>query len=268
MKYCIDYFKQSSILNEVDEIIIKYNYKDTSLPTFLEKYKEKRIIISIEDVEDFINRKEVIKINSLYQSGYNNIVIRFDKYNEDLKETLKNLIIPFFFNIYCGDWDTFLGLINLKVSDIYIAEDLGFELDLVAEIAHENNIQLRVFPNVAQSKWKETPALKKFFIRPEDTEKYEQYIDVYEFFGKRERIETFYKIYKKDKKWFGKLNEIIIGFNSDLDNKYVIPRFADCRMVCGKRCLKKGKCQMCERIEELSHTLEETKLIVRIDKDK
>ena len=119
MKYCIDYFKQSSILNEVDEIIIKYNYKDTSLPTFLEKYKEKRIIISIEDVEDFINRKEVIKINSLYQSGYDNIVIRFDKYNEDLKETLKNLIAPFFFNIYCGDWDTFLGLISLKVSDIY-----------------------------------------------------------------------------------------------------------------------------------------------------
>ena len=62
--------------------------------------------------------------------------------------------------------------------------------------------------------------------------------------------------------------EIIIGLNSSLDSRYIIPRFALNRIKCGKKCLKDSKCQICNRILDLSKNLKEAKLIVQIDKDK
>ena len=73
--------------------------------------------------------------------------------------------------------------------------------------------------------------------------------------------EIFYKIYSKQE-WFGSLNEIIYELNEELDSRYIIPRFAEKRIRCKKECLKGGKCQICDRIKELSHTLEEAHIIV------
>ena len=89
-----------------------------------------------------------------------------------------------------------------------------------------------------------------------------------EFYNVDKKIDIYYNIYNEKKKWFGQLNEIILDFNSDIDNKYIIPRFAEMRTRCGKNCLKGGSCRRCENIEQLSHTLEESKLIVHMDKDK
>jgi hypothetical protein len=145
---------------------------------------------------------------------------------------------------------------------------LCFEIDKVAEIAAQYNAQVRVYPNIAQSKWNNTAALKKFFIRPEDIDEYEKYVDVIEFYNVDKQIDIYYDIYKQKKKWFGKLNEIILDFDSDIDNRYIIPRFAEMRIKCGKNCLKGGSCRRCEIIEQLSNTLEESQLVVSIDKNK
>ena len=78
-------------------------------------------------------------------------------------------------------------------------------------------------------------------------------------------MDVYYRVYSKDKKWFGQLNELIIDFNSDIDNKYIIPRFAEKRIKCDRKCLKGGLCSRCDRIEELSSSLEKSGLIVKID---
>ena len=152
------------------------------------------------------------------------------------------------------------------MSDIYIVEDLCFELDKVSKIAHENQVQLRIYPNVAQSSWKYTEDIKKFWVRPEDISLYEKYVDVCEFFGAEKKVVTLLKIYKDDQKWFGKLNEIILGLKNDIDSRFIVPRFAEKRIKCGKECLKGGKCQMCERVVSLSKTLEDADLMVEIEK--
>jgi hypothetical protein len=126
---------------------------------------------------------------------------------------------------------------------------------------HSFNIEVRCFPNVAQSHWSDTSALKKFFIRPEDTIWYEKYVDVYEFFGKPETIATYYKIYAIDKKWFGKLNEVILSFDGELDSRFLLPSFAERRIGCGKRCLKGRGCRICEATEQLSAQLEKDGLM-------
>ena len=105
--------------------------------------------------------------------------------------------------------------------------------------------------------------MKKFFIRPEDLKEYEKYIDIIEFYNVDKQIDIYYDIYENKKQWFGKLNEIILDFNSEIDNKYIIPRFAEMRIRCSKKCFKGKHCRRCNVIENLSNSLEKSKLIVK-----
>lgn len=267
MKYCIDYYKTSKIINEVDELTITYNKSDTTLLDFLDKYKEKRINIYIEDLDDFNESNELKKISAIKDTNNYNIYLKIPYYNKEFINKVKEKEIKFFLETKINSWDGFVCLINLGVSDIYVVEELCFELDKCADLAHQNNIQLRTFPNVAQSKWEELDDIKKFFIRPEDVKLYEDYIDVLEFFGTKDKIDAYYKIYKDGKQWFGQLNEIIIGFNNEIDNRYIIPRFPENRIKCGKKCLKGGSCHICDRIEELSYTLQKSELIVKLEEE-
>ena len=187
--------------------------------------------------------------------------MRFETFDYQYVETITESGVPFFYANRINNWDEFIGLIELGVTDIYIVEDLAFELDKVSQIAHEENVKIRIFPNVAQSSWRDTPDIKKFWVRPEDIDFYSQYVDVCEFFGTVEQIPTLLKIYKEDKQWFGLLNEIIIGLKTPLDSRFTDPRFAEKRIRCGKSCRKSGKCKMCDLHVELSYVLKQAHLM-------
>lgn len=262
MKYCIDYHKSFKNANRADEFTINYTKKNDVLIDFLEKFKDKRVNLTIEEELSYTE----LKLLKTICDSYSNLFLRFERYNPDTIELITECGVPFFFGNRVNNWDEFLGLVELAVTDVYIVEDLCFELDKVAAIAHAADIQLRAYPNIAQSSWKDTAEIKKFWIRPEDIEIYEQYIDVCEFFGNEQQVSVLLKIYKEDKKWFGLLNEIIIGIKSDLDSRFIAPRFAEKRSVCGKDCQKGGKCRMCDRVIDLSKTLKTANLMIEIDK--
>jgi len=256
MKYCLDFIKQNKdVLNDVDEI---YCSEISTLETLCQHHSNKRIIIKI------LFKKELLEAIQICKETNNNYAISLLADDKELISLLKEAKIPFFLNKLANTWDIFTELIELGVSDIYITEELGFELDKIATIAHKKGIQIRAFPNICQSGSVSMPSLKSFFIRPEDVSIYESYIDVLEFFGNEEKQSILYKIYK-DKKWFGKLKEIIPNFDSELDSRFIIPHFAKQRIKCGKKCLKGGKCKICERIEQLSKTLEKSNLLVKIE---
>ena len=273
MKYCINYSNKSHIIDKVDEILIRYDKnKILELFTqFIPAHLNQRVIVQLieeNNIDTIVNNLK--KIISIYNENKD---IKFDIqlpfYNQKFMEELKDTDLKYFFKAAANSWDKFTSLISQNVSDIYITDELAFELDKVAEIAHKNNIKVRIYPNVAQSRWDKLSDILKFFIRPEDIKMYEPYVDVCEFYGdKAQQIDTYYKIYQEDKKWFGDLQEIIIGLDSKIDSRYIIPRFAEKRIKCGKDCLKGGKCEMCKRILDLSEQLENAHLIVQIDKEK
>lgn len=273
MKYCINYSNKSHIIDKVDEILIRYDKnKILELFTqFIPAHLNQRVIVQLmeeNNIDTIVNNLK--KIISIYNENKD---IKFDIqlpfYNQKFMEELKDTNLKYFFKVAANSWDKFTGLISQNVSDIYITDELAFELDKIAEIAHKNNIKVRIYPNIAQSRWDKLSDILKFFIRPEDIEMYEPYVDVCEFYGdKAQQIDTYYKIYQEDKKWFGDLQEIIIGLDSKIDSRYIIPRFAEKRIKCGKDCLKGGKCKMCKRILDLSEQLENAHLIVQIDKEK
>lgn len=259
MKYCFNYNKNTEhikYINEADEWTIEYNSRDDTLLEFLEKNKNKRINLWFKEESSLVPEFFLEELTNKYDNLYIKLNMKY-YYNKNFKHNFK-----FFYDEFVNDWDTFIGLLDYGVTDIYVVENLCFELDKVAEVAARYNAQVRVFPNVAQSKFEATAALKKFFIRPEDLKFYEKYIDVIEFFDTDEQLDTYYKIYAIDKKWFGKLNEIIKNFNSEIDNRYIIPKFAEKRVRCGKKCFKNSNCDRCNDIEQLANTLEESKLMI------
>ena len=257
MKYCIDYFQNSKAKDKADEFMIKYTKKNDILIDFLEENKTKRIILKIEEE---LTEGELKLLKTICDS-YTNLVLRFETFDYQYVETITEIGVPFFYANRVNSWDEFIGLIELGVTDIYIVEDLAFELDKVSQIAHEENIQIRIFPNVAQSSWRDTPDIKKFWVRPEDIDFYSQYADVCEFFGTAEQLPILLKIYKEDKQWFGLLNEIIIGLKTPLDSRFTDPGFVEKRIRCGKSCRKGGKCKMCDLHVELSYALKQAHLM-------
>lgn len=208
----------------------------------------------------------------------NNWVLRFPSlFNENTitPEQCKEVAaaaLPFFFNDYIDKWDVLHGYLALGVSDIYIANELGFELDKISKITKARNVKLRVLPNVAQSSWFDTDDLRKFFIRPEDIEDYSPYIDTFELYeddpSKPEIGTVLYKAYVKDKRWYGKLNEIIDNFSDELDGRFTHPHWVDRRISCAKRCLKGGHCRACITFSQLADTLEKVGIIVEKEEEK
>ena len=272
MKYCIDFNKEAHILDKVDEINVFYDRVQDleALEQFCQEHINQRINVCITDLDKAINENQIKDLLDFQKDHKDyNIYLRLPSKSEELGFMLNQYEgCKFYFDTKVNDWDRVIGFIEYGVSDIFIVEGLGFELDKIAEIAHQNNVQIRVYPNVAQTTWNDLDDLRKFWIRPEDIDFYSQYVDVCEFYGYDEKIDVIYDIYKKDKKWFGNLGEIIAGINMKIDSRYVVPRFVKKRVRCGRECLKGGNCQMCDRVRELSGNLEKAGLMVTMEKDK
>lgn len=264
MKFCLNYKRGSKYLEKAEEININFHDKLSHLLDFLIEHSEQRINLCIYEYNLSLFGTKLKELKDIIEKeNYpSNLWIKLPKISE---ETLKMFTIikakygiPCFFDEHASEWETFRGLIDLGVSDIYVTENLLFEVNLAAEIAHPLGIQLRTFPNVCQKKALTVGGLTSAFIRPEDIEFYSQYIDVCEFFfDKQGTEEVYYRIYAIQKKWIGNLDEIIIGLTDSIDNKYIIPVFAERRVRCGQKCLKGKKCDICKVSTALAHTLSE-----------
>lgn len=275
MKYCIDFYgKQIDLLNKVDEINIDLSHIKNliELKEFCELHKNQRINLCINDFEDAINNNYLTyTLNFQKENPTYNAVVRLPGYDNQWAEAIKKDYpdAKIYFKTYIIDWETLLFYLDYGVTDVFITEGMGFELDKIAEIVHSKEVNIRVYPNVAQSARKETKGMLKFWIRPEDIDFYDKYVDVCEFYYDNfEKQNIYYKIYAEDKKWMGDLSEIIIGLESGLDSTCIVPRFAHKRVRCNRDCLKGGKCKMCYRVIELSETLSKTPMRVTIDREK
>ena len=72
------------------------------------------------------------------------------------------------------------------------------------------------------------------YIRPEDVDFYEKYIDHIEFITKSlEKELTLIKVYKEDKQWPGNLNLLLDNLGENVDNRGFDARFAKNRTTCG-----------------------------------
>lgn len=256
--FCLKYYPFENYFDEVDELKIEYRPADRTLKDFLQKYSNKSIIIEIkEELTDL----DVQIFKGLYDK-YKNIKLIIDFDNKENLTKVQENEIPFFFGNFVTTIDQLNGLIPYHPTDMYICEELGFSLDRVSTLLHANNIKVRVFPNICQSSFYETPSLKQFFIRPDDIDIYSVFVDVFEIISDQARQQVLLKIYKQQK-WLGKIKEVIPTFDNDLDNKFVLRSFGAIRSKCGKRCMYNPEvCNICDRFVETAQSLKDNHIMI------
>lgn len=262
--FCLNYYPFQNYLQEADELKIKYHPADRTLEDFLEKYNDKSIVIDINEAFEDIDVKLFKGLADKYKNF--KLIVAFE--NKESLEKIQENKIPFFFSNFVTTIDQMHGLMKYHPTDMYICEELGFSLDKISEILHNNSIKVRVLPNICQSSFEETPSIKTFFIRPNDISTYSEFVDVFELVSDQPRQQVLFKIYKQEK-WIGKINEIIPSFKDNLDNKYILNNFGTIRSKCGKRCLyRQGSCNICNRFIDFADTLKKNKLMIKSIKKK
>lgn len=253
MKYCITYDKNFRHLQEVNEIILPYHGERSRLP-LIDMVKdapaEQRFILSFEGIVNVIEEIEYVRAA---MEVHDQICIRMepDYILPEATAALQENEIPFFVNKLVNSVDEFVYYLSLGVSDIYIVEELGFNLRNLKTISE--GVQIRCFANVAQSVVAGEKGITSFFIRPEDVTHYEGFVDVIEFFGPIDRQSVLYEIYNSEE-WNGKISDLIIGLNVNISNM-LINNFGHFRVGCNKKC-NFGKCNLCKTRVELAELLQ------------
>ena len=268
---------------EADEIIIGY-YEIAPLDHLIwfatEKCKpEQRLVINFDMATILVNHKDknetdVFESEQEYileeakkfvalKEYHSNIAVKLEtvfggKTVDSFIKILRDNDVPFFLGLSPKNIAEVKALIEYGVSDIYITEYLGFNMtDLVNKVIPAD-INVRVYPNVSQvphlcTLVETTDDIKTFFIRPEDLELYEGYIDIIEFYGAVDKQDILMDIYK-DGYWMGNLNELILDFKEDINCMNLMPDFGFYRLACGHRC-DLEKCNYCDISKSLAAEL-------------
>ena len=174
-----NHFNQSNV-----EININFKPKVAELDEFISKYNQKRINLIFENLESF-NQEWDPDLILEFRKKYPNcdLVIRLPEYNPRIQTLLTQKQVPHYYYIFANKWEIFNGLLETSVTDIYVTEDLCFSMDIIQQKAQAKNKKIRVFCDVCQTSWPYENSLRTFFIRPEDINLYNKYIDVVEFFN-------------------------------------------------------------------------------------
>lgn len=233
---------------------INYKRQIKKLDNFIKKYQAHRINFrgQFTDSDDLAIMKILVE---QYPESKLVLAITGD-FNLHTQKILNQAGLPHYYQHRVNTWDIFHYFLSLNVTDIIIDGEIAFSAKNASDFAKEKDISLRCFCNSANTASKEN--IKHFFIRPEDIQLYEDYIDTFEFDPKYyESINTIYEIYAIKQKWQGKLMEIIANYYGEEDNRCVYPIFGQRRLNCGWKCLSNGSCNVCKYVSDLSHSLRE-----------
>lgn len=253
MKYAIQYSPNFRHLLEVDEIIFESfddirEYAGTGTPeqTYIYHLPQPQ-----DNVKDIIELKNELNINNL------TIALTLKNTKKEILDTLKENNISYMFLDFARTKEMVDAMGQMGACSIYIVEELAFNLKALQYMREKYGFTYRVFPDIAQHSKNLSlyvPSLQRFFIRPEDTEVYEKYVDIFEFWRNDDRLSVIYEIYKQQQ-WLGDLQDIVIGLEKSIDNKTIAPHFGQMRTECDKICLC-GRCNLCEELEKLAEQFE------------
>lgn len=159
--------------------------------------------------------------------------------------TYKNNDLKYFWKYPVTTYYELRGLINAKVSYIVVGPPLYFDLEHVASF----NIPIRMIANLANDNFlPRENGITGPYIRPEDVQYYEKYVDTLYFYSEGNQQEAvLLRIYQEDQKWPGNLTKIIANLRYNVDNRGLPDEFGKTRMSCGQRCMRNGTCHFCEK---------------------
>lgn len=258
MKFAIKYYYGCKAMERASEIILRYEKPHKKLYSYTRNYTQgQRIVLDITRYDSETILEDNIDIWRKTILTHRKMAIKLNENQIYLMKDLAENNIPFFLDTIVDNFEKLSAVASLGVSDVYICNELGFSMKEVSLFCKANDINIRVYPNIAQSSCEQFPTdnLKKFFIRPEDLYLYEEYVDILEFYvDNLDRQNVLYEIYN-EKRWPDDLSYIILGLNENISNAAIAPNFGEARLNCKKKC-SIGLCATCDRVRDFTKIVE------------
>jgi len=260
MQLAIPFQANGKLNNKADEFIIDYDSNKNqyqNLVNFITAFPNKVININIKSE---INFKELEALNKI---GKIKIILNPKKWALSAQFVEKG--IDFYFKkelIPCNFYQLH-SILSLGVSDIYIQDDLCYEMDNVKSYCRQYGVNLRVVLNTVPHSMLINQEEKNIvFYRPEDTY-FDWYFDIAEFDVTTQDnkinwnlLNVLYDTYFINKRWYGNLQEIIKGLPFEVYNKSLIPDFNECKLNCKMKCRNRHSiCNKCNQFLDISNLL-------------
>jgi hypothetical protein len=239
------------------------------LMDFIDVYPDTRMNISFTNGLD----KKMAKTLARYSD---NVYIRLQPSDIIACQVLAEDNIKFFFDrsVSANTYNSLEDFIALGVTDIYITDDLVYNLKVMRKWADEHHINLRLIVNrIPSTALSAGNDYKSPIFRPEDMDILENYFDCFEFafeeYPDKAQVGIMYKIWFEDRKWFGELSEINSDIKFYFPNYSVIPFHRDFKMNCTRRCDSRydNPCRKCSQLIEIATMLAEKDIIIKEDKN-
>ena len=228
-----------------------------TLIEFIQEYKDKRI-----DIE-YRNGIDVKTASALAKVGDN---VAFRLHGEDVLKTdaLKSRGCKFFFDstVAVTNWITLKRFVEtVGVTDVYVADDLVYELDNVRDYCTKNGVSMRCVINRVPitEKLKQGSYIAPMY-RPQDVPFLETVYDVAEFDCGTpcdfKKLSVMYRVYIEKKNWYGQLGELNPDFDGvDVPCPDIMDGLAEKRSKCALRCLRGGSCRTCKLVTDTARSL-------------
>ena len=247
MKYSLSSRQSPEYLKKADEI--KVQWRDRRIiPDLLENYPTATVNLTrfYMDCEEEIDWNQIEMYKGLSFGRFIFGLSLPDELNEARNRDMKHY--------YLSPVRTFAELNDLKragVCRITLSAPLFFQLPKVKEFG----IPVYMVANSANSDslFARPDGVVGCWIRPEDVEAYEPYIDVLEFVGDLKQQQALYRIYAEQHAWSGELGLLIKDLNYLCTNRMIPPTLAEKRIQCGQKCQENGNCRICYRLFDLAN---------------
>lgn len=246
MKYCISGRQPKSVLKQADEIKIKYKDKGI-LIDYIEEFPDKVFILEIPEEETEINWE-------LLRSYTNKVKLILELQNLKLIDKCHLNGINFYWKYPISNWFELDSICKLNPCYILLTAPLSLSLD---EVKRKTGIKIRLCPNLAYDAYiPRTNGICGQWVRPEDANIYEEWVEVFEFITDTlTQEQTLLEIYKNDQNWNGNLNLLFTNFGIDVDNRGIPEEIGRIRSNCGQKCMQNGSCRFCENAIRFSRNL-------------
>lgn len=247
MKYSVSSRQQPEYLSKCDEIKVLWNDRDIIFD-LVTKYPGKTINLCRYYIHsnDDIDWKEIKNYQKLARDNF----VFGLSYIDELRECKAN-DIQFYYLEPIRTFRELQGVKALGARWAIIDAPLFFQMDKVKEVG----VPLRATANVSIRELLPYPdGVPGPWIRPEDMDMYEPYIDTIEF-GRvnLDQERALFRIYAEQKKWSGDLGLIIQDINYMGTNRMIPSDLTKKRLNCGQRCQIDAKCHYCWRMLDLAN---------------
>lgn len=220
--------------------------------------KKNRLEKLIEFVDMFPNKR----INITFSAGIEmSVLTTLEKLSDNIYccvtdndfmhlPQLKEKDIKFFFDssFLVYNWSTLDSFIDTGVTDVYIGDDLLYDLPKVSEYCQAKDINIRLVLNkIPSTTFDRGSKPTDPFFRPEDTRELVKYIDTFEFdCGDPydwNKFQVYYTVFFERGTWIGQMSELNSDVRFDFPNATILPEFSWYKMRCNHKCVKQIDCR-------------------------